>query len=471
MPDDRELAQRLRAYESRIPDDDPPDPRAIRTARRAGWPKVLAGGVAAAAAIAVVVIGSSLLDRQSTGESSPTASQTAPTLSSAATAPSATPDVTGVPASDVPSADASPDGSSTELRIVMREGTDDTLQYVVGFGHGTAGRVAAVNVKTGATIPATAPWVGNGAIYLETDDGSWQLVDTGATFRDVGFTDLLSPPGLPMVIYGIAADAQPPREITGAWTSTDGQTWTEVDVVPPGGVVAESPLGYVLASVVRPSIDASVIELYRSDDAVSWELVHSVAAGRSAEVDAAGGGQEGFVVAARTDPGNVRQLILASADGRTWFEAPEQPALADDDTVMAVASIGPDWVAAGWRSASEPSTGIDLWSSADGLNWESAGSILPDLGEEAFGTRVMYPSHLLSHGDYLFLSGAFASEGSETRPRSIWTSTDGRAWEEVPIEGHAEVRAVDGIECCIWLGGRLGDDGEAVIWRWDPSGR
>ena len=84
----------------------------------------------------------------------------------------------------------------------------------------------------------------------------------------------------------------------------------------------------------------------------------------------------------------------------------------------------------------------------------------------------MYPSHLISAGGHLFLSGALAAEGSETRPIGVWTSTDGSTWEPLDLGGYAEVRAVDGVECCFWLGGRLGsDDGEAVIWRWDPSAR
>jgi hypothetical protein len=139
---------------------------------------------------------------------------------------------------------------------------------------------------------------------------------------------------------------------------------------------------------------------------------------------------------------------------------------------MTVAPLGTDWVAAGWRSVSDLARGIDLWSSADGLHWEPAGSIAPPDDVEPFGTRVMYPSHLISRGDTLFLSGARAVEGSETRPLGVWTSTDGHTWEEMDLGGPAEVRAVDGVECCFWLGGRLGrDDGEAVIWRWDPSAR
>jgi hypothetical protein len=246
-----------------------------------------------------------------------------------------------------------------------------------------------------------------------------------------------------------------------------------VDVLGAGrsSVFAEGPLGYVQAWAGRAGLDASVIELYWSDDALSWELVHSIAAGRDAHVYAAGGGPDGFVVAARlgADDG---PLMLASGDGRTWFEAPEQPALADDDVVMTVAPVGPDWLAAGWRSVAEPAGGIDLWSSADGLLWEPAGSIAPPDDVEPFGTRVMYPSHMISHGGSLFLSGAQAVEGSDTRPLGVWTSTDGRSWEEMDLGGPAEVRAVDGLECCLWLGGRLGrHEGDAVIWRWDPTAR
>jgi hypothetical protein len=285
----------------------------------------------------------------------------------------------------------------------------------------------------------------------------------------VRFTSLFSPPGQAMVLYGFPTDAYLNRDIASVWTSSDGLTWTEADIDPYDGVMAEGPLGYVQARAAGSEPNAPHIEVYWSDDASSWELVHATIGSVSAFPTAAGAGQEGFVITARRT-GQEAPFILASGDGRTWFEAPDQHAFADGDIVMEVAPIGPDWVAAGWRSESRTGRGIDLWTSADGLTWEAAGSIEPDEELQGQGTRVMYPSHFVSRGGSLFLSGAVSSEGSEARPLGVWTSTDGISWEAFDLGGYAEVQAVDGIECCFWLGGRLGSDtGEAVIWRWDPS--
>ena len=448
----------------------PPRGDAVRATRRSSR---LAGPCALALVLVAGVTACAPADRGVSGGPSHTAATGGTASPPMAGAPSAAPPTprspaarTSAQASDVPSPDP---GHNAALEVVMRQGTDDTLQHVVGFAEGTTGRVAAVSIRDGATIPATAPWSGRGEIYLEGDDGSWRLLDTGGTFESIQITELLSPPGGPMVIFGVPEDSASPREVTGAWTSADGLTWTHVDIVPARGIVGQGPLGYVQALVEPLSSGASAIELYVSEDGRSWELVHTVEADADAHVYGVGGGPEGFVVAARREVDGAPTL-LASSDGRTWFEAPEQPALSADDVVMAVAPLGRDWVAAGWRSMSGPGRGIDLWTSADGLRWEEAASLVPDPSEEAFGTRVMYPSHLLSSGDILFLSTAFAVEGSGTRPRSVWTSRDGESWEQVALGASGEVRAVAETDCCLWLAGRVGtDEGEAAVWRWDRA--
>jgi len=457
----------LMDLESSAPTDAPP-PLQARADRRLLWGLVGAAGVAAV--VVGAVIGSSLLDRRGTGNPSPTPSASTSSASSTTPVSSASAEPTDPSASDAPDASGSPE-AIVNPQIVMREGADDTLQYVVGLAHGSDGRIAAVNVGEGGEVNPTGPWLGAGAIYIETEDGSWELVDTGATFQDVYLTYLLSPPGRPMVLFGGPADTQVPRGFGGAWTSTDGRTWTEV-VVPTSGrgaAIAGGELGYVLAAASFNSAESSMINVWWSEDALNWDHVHSVDAGSGANVSSAGGGPEGFVVAARTDS-DAPPLILASGDGRAWFEAPQQPSLTADDVVMTVAPVGPDWVAAGWRALSGPGAGIDLWRSADGLNWDPAGSIEPDEDWRGQGTRAMYPSHLIVRGGMLFLSGALAAEGSDTRPLAVWTSTDGLGWQRLDLGGDAEVRAVDGIECCLWLGGRIGQGtGEAVIWRWDLS--
>jgi hypothetical protein len=365
-----------------------------------------------------------------------------------------------------PEPTTSPDPAFATPQIVMRNGTPETLQYVVGFGTTADGRIAAVSIADYPDIPATAPRPGRSAIYAEAADGTWEPIDTGTTFEGVDLVELFSPAGGPMVAYGVAADNARP-EMTGVWTSTDGRSWTEVDAIwlglarYSGADIAGGARGYVQAGTTDDGI-----QVYWSPDALTWELVHEMS-GEGAYVRSAGAGPEGFVIVG-TD--GATPVSLASGDGRTWFTSLPQASVAASDILMKVAPIGSDWVAAGWRD--EESEGIELWWSADGLTWASTDSLLPAEDMEPFGSRVMYPGHLVSAGDRLFLSAAWAVEGTETRPLWVWISADGRAWELLELGDSAEVRAISDAGCCLALGGRIGrNTGEAIIWRWDPVPR
>jgi hypothetical protein len=388
---------------------------------------------------------------------------TGETFSVAVASATATP-ATATPATPDPT--VGPDPAFATPQIVMRNGTPETLQYVVGFGTTPEGRIAAVSIADYAEIPATAPRPGRSAIYAETADGIWEPIDTGTTFEGVDLVELFSPAGGPMVAYGVATDNARP-ETTGVWTSTDGRSWTEVDAIwlglarYSGADVAGGARGYVQAGTTDDGI-----QVYWSPDALTWELVHETS-GAGAFVRSAGAGPEGFVVVGND---GAAPVSLASGDGRTWFASPPQASLAASDILMKVAPIGPDWVAAGWRG--EESEGIELWWSADGLTWALIDSLLPAEDTEPFGTRVMYPGHLVSTGDLLFLSAAWAVEGTETRPLWVWISADGRTWELLELGDSAEVRAISDAGCCLALGGRIGrNTGEAIIWRWDPVPR
>ena len=95
---DPRLAQRLRAYESRLPDADAPEPATLGGRRRWVWPIFVTGGTAVVAGALLAVL---LLNRPDTpvGEASPTpsASRSAVASIEPSTTPSVTPAASATP--------------------------------------------------------------------------------------------------------------------------------------------------------------------------------------------------------------------------------------------------------------------------------------------------------------------------------------------------------------------------------------
>lgn len=419
------------------------------------WP--LFTGLAAVAIVVVVgglIVGGAFGPGTADSSASPiAASASAPeresAAGSAAPVPSTTPSQTAA---------STPPPPSTTL--LFRVGAPDTIQYVLGLADGPAGRVAVLNVLGSATVPPTG-WTGDGAVYIEADDGSWSAVDTGPTFEEMRISAFLHPPEGPLVIYGGNPYAPSPREGIRVWTSPDGRSWSEATATT-GLTIAEGPLGYVQAAVLPADGDVHTLEIHTSDDALSWNLVHTMDVPRGSVVRAVGVGPEGYVVTYDEAREERRSRILASADGSSWHQAPEQASLAPDDIVMVIADLGPDWVGAGWFGID--ASAIALWSSTDGLTWERTGALTSSTASDA------YPAHLFESNGRLFLNASIAAEGSDTRPAGVWTSLDGRTWEPIDLGPEAEVRAALPADCGFLLGGRIGiDSGEAAIWCWDPE--
>jgi len=70
--------------------------------------------------------------------------------------------------------------------------------------------------------------------------------------------------------------------------------------------------------------------------------------------------------------GEPEPMVLASGDGLTWLEAPQ--AFGRDDAASiepVMTSLGRDWIVA----MPMPDDSASVWYSANGLDWESVGSI------------------------------------------------------------------------------------------------
>lgn len=419
-----------------------------RPPRRSGLLPILLGGVSL---LIVVVLGAVVVQGwggQQIAQPDPSAT---PAPSASAESPSGAPSLTTQVVS--PSASATP--SSRPIEVVLDASEPGTTQTVTGLAEGPLGGVATVTVYPFGEIPPVGGGENpDGAIYLESPDGTWSLLDTGATFEGVFLASVKAAADGSLVAYGgIAVSSADSRETTGLWVSSDGRAWTEVAEAPP----LAAPLGHVRAHF---DLAARAITVFASADAVTWELVFSRPA-QNAVVRDVGTGPEGFVIVAEDSERHV-PIVLASADGREWFEAPSQDSLPPDSTLIAVEPIGPDWLVAGWEPGG--TTGIATWWSANGLEWEKAATITSDA--PWFG----FPAGLHSTADRLVLSASKAVEGALPRFIASWTSADGITWGQVPLGPEAGVEAVMDRGDRILLGGRMGEtDGRAMIWSWDPE--
>jgi hypothetical protein len=465
---DRDLAARLRAYESRLPDAEAPAPGPPPAARWQGWPVLIAGAAAAAVAavLLVVVVGNGLPDQPGVGGGTPS-----PTGSILPSAGSARP-------SPTPTASAQPTPPPEPLVEALRVPGPE-LTYVQAITSLDDGRSLAV-VDAEASLGAVGPVdVGSAAIYVTDDGGAWRPVDTGSVFDNVRVRDVFAPPGDLLVAYGWrdpSPDDGPAADVM--FTSPDGETWTEVDDPGPGGPMAEGPLGYL--AVVRVEGDSPAAErmrIYRSANARDWQLIHETGAGLCC-AQAVGVGSEGFVVLGeRRTPAagepigyTATAISLASADGATWHEAALTDSLETEPFLVRLTSLGGDWVAAGFTGEAPaaggccPNQPMGVYWSANGLDWARRATIADPLNREAFGGT----GALVAAGGRLFLSGAFAAEGSNTRPSGVWTSTDASTWTMLELGDRTEVRAVRAIaDDSVLMGGRVqtdDDPGDATIW-------
>lgn len=467
MPDDefdRHLAGRLRAYETRIPDEAAPEPGAPRL-RRAPWAALIGVGgltVVAGGLLALVLINAPL-DNVGDPRSSPDASNGVPGPSvSESAAPSSSGSV-GPSESPVGTATAAPTQTAASLTELFRVGDDASISFVDAIQPLPDGRfIAAVNTINAEHVPPIGPTEVHGSIYIGTADGAWELIDTGGVFDQVDITHLFAPPDDQLVAYGYRLSApapvQPATDGPVAFTSTDGVSWTEADVSPADGDIAHGRLGFVMARTISDETGTSM-EIYRSDNARDWERVYRSPEGGSYSHHDAGAGDEGFVVTARRETGeSSRPTTIASGDGVTWLESADQPAFAVSAGLYRLTPYGGDWIAAGFAGA-EP--GVPVFFSANGLDWEEVARVVDPAGRELFGS----PSQLGAIDGRLFLSIALQAEGVESRPVGAWTSEDGRTWQMLELGDESEVRAAIATDETILMAGRAGNDrGDAVIW-------
>lgn len=431
-PFDRELAGRLAAYESRLPDAPPP---AADSPPRGGTPRWPLVGVGALAAVAAVLAVAVLLGgfRDDTGEAgpSPSAAATAaaqPTASASEQpvpeSPSAAVPATGAPSpgpSDTPAFTAGV--SWTRLAQLRTDGEDLSPSGLASRDDGLMVLVGTAILADEAQPDLPAPR--QGRIWLSSDGVRWEAIVDAETFRDAVLEAILVASDGTFVALGWLDPVGGTITQHVAWQSVDGRDWEQVDLGLPSDLttsartIAQGPAGFVIAGT---RINGGGNQVWHSSDGRSWRLVREFSTFENPEgrdIQQVRGGAEGFVATGVRTEG--RLYVMASGDGIEWLDAPEQASVDGMPAVPPLAPLGGDWVATG-RGGVDP---IEIWRSANGLDWSAVE------GVEPAGAGLEIGADLLGAGDRLFLESSEAFV-----PGPTWTSTDGRAWvlTDLPIE-------------------------------------
>jgi hypothetical protein len=373
---DERLGQRLRAYESRIPDGEIPMTD-LRTPRRSRSP-LAAGGVIAVGAIAGVLLAFVLLNRPTDeiGESSATPGEATPSaeaspLPSESVEPSASPPAASAPAEAYSTVVLGDQGTA----VVSTSGPSGAV--ILGFDdqgaaawHSSDGRTwqpasvpgdAAADVRPMAVVASDLGYVAamahcisecfGGELWYSADGTSWTATSTAITGGILAHLAAGGPGFVAIAIDPYAAGS--PGVTPTVLISRDGQTWESdqpADLLE-ANVHALGSMGDLLVALGTRNAETGQLEgSWITADGRTWER-YDGDGDRGAAFDMAWNGEELLAVGQGECPGGggladqcpgEATMAWHSTDGRTW-----QPALADPccGGLSDVAATPTGWVA------------------------------------------------------------------------------------------------------------------------------
>jgi hypothetical protein len=438
-PFDRELAGRLAAYESRLPDAQPPGVDAPLRGGTPRWPLIGVGVLAAAAAVLAVAV---LLggQRGNTGDATPSAVPT-PTASAAASDDSAPSASAGPIESTGPTQTAAPTSSPPEPTVELRWsetasfGATEAQTSVLDVVRSDAGLVA-VGVAYESQLPILGPTPPHeGRVWVSTDGVAWSDVTPESTFANAEPRHLLLTADGSLIAHGWIDTGDLGERRFAAWESATGAAWDEVETGFPDEAwpasMAQGDQGHV-ALVVEP--DTPTFAVWWSAEGRAWERVHDLGDTAAYWVSA---GDEGFVIAGYRNASQEPHTI-ASGDGRTWFEASTPP-----DVAAGVVPRGGDWLAVSREVEvviGAPST-AGVWTSADGLAWEPSGSFVLESRDVNGAACTEWPTALHAAGPWLISATIVSypcSEGGVETQGTQRISVDGVDWSALPFAPASE---------------------------------
>lgn len=288
-------------------------------------------------------------------------------------------------------------------------------------------------------------WDWRPVAWTSTDADHWTLVEIGrAQPTEPAFAVALTLlPGADGVVAVGRSGARPI-----AWTSPDGDAWTEHDVPVIGKstdwermtTVAAGPLGLLAGGSVGPELFERRARFWRSPDGATWTPVADDPAFDGAEVTAISPVADGWLALGRLGTGQrtTGSVAWRSPDGERWTRI-DDPDLARG-WVRSVARAGDGSLVAVGSQPDE--IGAYAWRSTDeGRTWalapeEPSRTYAGGKGKARMMDVTVTPTGLLAVGNVVDVQ--FGTGES-------WITTDGIHWDRSPDQppmGQAEPSAV-----------------------------
>ena len=141
--------------------------------------------------------------------------------------------------------------------------------------------------------------------------------------------------------------------------------------------------------------------------------------------------------------------VWSSADGKTWKLAVKEAPWKHSDLPMTLVFGGKMWLLGGWYNGRLPghSASAEVWSSADGVNWEQ---VTADAGWSprlAAGACAFQDKMWIIAGTENYYFGDAKSLKSD-----VWCSSDGKEWKQTTGDAGFSPRAY---HQAVALGGRM----------------
>lgn len=183
----------------------------------------------------------------------------------------------------------------------------------------------------------------------------------------------------------------------------------------PGDTISDAvALDSLLIAVGTSAADGAAVWTWR--DGIAWRRSQDVPDAADSTIDDVTLGPAGVVaVGSVTTDDGLLPAVWTSADGLTW-ESVHDPDLAAGE--MAAVAAGPDgYVALGTDIATSDANVV--WTSADGRDWSG-----PQMAE-AFGAQP-------SVSDVVRLAETYLAFGAHDEQAALWISEEGVEWETAP---------------------------------------
>ena len=448
---DRSLAERLSAYESRIPDEPAPSAGYDRRPPWAALIGVGAVGLVAAAILAIVLVNA---PTDGIGDASPSPSATVEAPSPSATGP-ATPGQSPRTEEPSPTEAPAPPIGGVAWQPEVAGGRDGYVRRITAegdrfFALGSIGQDAVIWSSVDGldwdetALPFPESWnldapvfiyatnlvtvdgrlialgtVGaldnlNVVVWEQVDGAEWIEIDTGP-FMEAAFNALdvtAGPAGLVVVTHHYAPG-------TGsAWRSADGgRTWTEHR--PPGEAVEAYAVvgtgaGYLIGGSVGVDLSSAgpSPRIWDSTDGATWAeatLEGSYGEGQVEQLTVDGAGR--WVAVGKLDG---RAVAWRSDDGSSWtLTADFRPVGENMRAEFRLAGIPDGYL------AFDPADPIVSWLSSDGVAWTPSEQPMPG----GIQSTVTWTAGIARIGDTLIVAGEDTSPEGEQFGWFTWTGS------------------------------------------------